>query len=243
MNVPGSMSVPTVSVVIPVLDGRYLREALESVVTQDYRPIEIVVIDSSDDDVVRATVERYDPLVRYERQAPVGIAAARNRALELASGELLTFLDSDDLFEPGRLRLQASILTMDPSLEAVFGLATEFIQPGLGAAERASLRRPRTDVESHLVWAMLIRRSAFDRIGPFTEDFVLGETVDWYARAQGMGLRSTMLDQVVARRRLHGANTGIRRWDAREELVRVARAALERRRATAAERGAEGDPA
>jgi glycosyltransferase involved in cell wall biosynthesis len=242
MTEAGVPSALTISVVIPVLHVRFLGEALDSVASQDYRPIEIVVIDSSDGSA-RRVIERHAPLVRHERQPPAGIATARNRGVELASGELLAFLDADDLFEPGRLRLQASELAADPSLEAVFGRATEFIQPGLSEGERAALRQPRTAVESHLVWAMLIRRSAFDRIGPFTTDYVVGETVDWYARAQSMGLRSTMLDSVVARRRLHGANTGIRRWDARQELVRVARAAVQRRRAMPPGAGGEADPA
>jgi glycosyltransferase involved in cell wall biosynthesis len=219
-----------VSVVIPVHDGRFLDEALESVLAQDHRPLEVVVVDSSASGL-GDLVARHGPLVRYEWQEPVGIGSARNRGVELATGELLTFLDSDDLFEPGRLRLQVAALERDPSLEAVFGHVTEFVQPGLPATVRRSLRAPRDSFPSHLVWTMLIRRAAFDRIGAFVTDFVVGETIEWYARAQSAGLRSVMLDQVVARRRLHGANTGMTRWDARQDFVRVAREALERRRA------------
>lgn len=226
-----SRGATTISVVVPVLDGRFLGEAIESVLAQDYRPIEIVVVDSSDGGV-REIVDRYGALIRYGWQAPAGIAAARNLGIEMATGELLTFLDSDDLFEPGRLSLQASVLDRDPSLEAVFGLVTEFVQPGLPAGSEAALRTPRDSFASHLVWTMLIRRAAFDRIGSFEEEYVVGETVEWYARALSSGLRSIMLDRVVSRRRLHDANTGLRRWDAREDFVRVAREALRRRRAS-----------
>lgn len=218
-----------ISVVIPVLEGRFLDEAIESVLSQEHRPLEVVVVDSSVGGL-RDVAARHGPLVRYEWQAPAGIASGRNRGVELASGELLTFLDADDLFEPERLLLQVAALQRDASLEAVFGRVTEFVQPGLPETVRKSLRAPRDSFPSHLVWAMLIRRSAFDRVGPFVTDFVVGETIEWYARAQAAGLRSAMLDQVVARRRLHGANTGITRWDARHDLVRVAREALERRR-------------
>ncbi len=225
-------SAATVSVLIPVLDGRFLGEAIESVVSQEYRPLEIVVVDSSEGGT-RQVVEPYGPLVRYEWQAPAGIGPARNRGVELASGELLTFLDSDDLFEPGRLRLQASVLKRDPSLEAVFGCVSEFVQPGLSVSERAALRLPLEMFPSHLAWTMLIRRPAFDRIGSFATDYVVGDTVEWYARARSQGLRSVMLDRIVARRRLHDGNTGLTKWDARGEFARIAREAVERHRSSA----------
>jgi len=222
----------TISVVIPVADGAYLREAIESVVSQDRGTfaLELVVIDSSQAGMDH-TLEPFGDLVRYEWQAPAGIAAARNRGIELANGELLTFLDSDDLFEPGRLRAQTEALGRDPSLDAVFGLVTEFVQTGLTEDARAALRPAREAFPSHLVWTMLIRRSAFDRIGPFDTSYVVAETVDWYARALSLGLRSAMLDRVVSRRRLHDRNTGVTKWDARDDFVRVAREVLQRRRA------------
>jgi glycosyltransferase involved in cell wall biosynthesis len=228
----------TISIMIPVLDPRFLHEAIESVLAQDYRPTEIVVVDSSESRA-QALVESYGAELRYEWQPPAGIAAARNRAVQLATGGLLTFLDSDDLFEPGRLSQQAEALARDPSLEAVFGWMTEFVEPGLSDGERAALRAPVAASASHLVWTMLIRRAAFDRIGPFETGYVIGETVEWYARARSLGLRSAMMDRVVARRRLHNANTGLLRWDARNDFVRVARSALKRRRAAVEPRDGE----
>jgi hypothetical protein len=79
---------------------------------------------------------------------------------------------------------------------------------------------------------MLIRRSAFERIGPFDVDHRINVTVEWYARALDAGLRSLMLDAVVLRRRLHGANHGVARWDAGRQLLRIARSSIERRRAS-----------
>lgn len=219
----------SISVIIPVKDGRFLDEALESVFAQEYRPVEAVVIDSSDDGVAWVA-ERFGPSVRYARQEPRGIGAARNLGVDLGTGDLLAFLDSDDLFEPGRLTLQTSALERDPTLDAVFGRVSEFVQPGLPEGIVAMLRAPRESFPSHLSMAMLIRRTAFARIGPFATDYVVGETVEWYARASSSGLRSVMLDDVVVRRRLHGSNTGIKSWDARSDFVRVAREALAHRR-------------
>ena len=224
---------PTVSVLIAVRDGAaYLGEAIESTLSQSYRPIELVVVDDGSQDDTGTVALRYGSEINYARQAPLGMGAARNRSVELSTGELLAFLDADDVLEPERLRRQASALARAPDLEAVFGRITEFIEPGLPEDARADLRLPREGVPSHLVTAMLIRRSAFERIGPFAVDQPLNVGVEWYSRALDAGLRSEMLDHVVLRRRLHGANVGVVRWDGGHELVRIARATLERRRAS-----------
>src|SRR5262245_43868299 len=208
----------TVRGIVAVRDGRFLAEALESVFAERYRPVEAVVIDSSDEGV-GWVADTYGSSVRYERQEPAGIGAARNRGVELATGGLLAFLDSDDLFEPGRLSAQVSALERDLSLEAVFGYVSEFLQPGLPQNVVATLRAPMDAFPSHLSMSMLIRCPAFERIGPFAVDYVVGETIEWYARAMRSGLRSEMLDEVVVRRRLHGSNTSLRSWDAGTHFV------------------------
>jgi hypothetical protein len=77
---------------------------------------------------------------------------------------------------------------------------------------------------------MLIRRPAFDRVGPFREDVKVGEFVDWWARAEDLGLRHATVPGLVLRRRIHDTNTGIVQAGSRQDYVRVLRAALERRR-------------
>lgn len=100
---------PTLSVVVPSYNhARFVRQALESVLVQDYRPLELVVVDdgSTDDSVgvIRATIadHRLDS-VRFERQDNRGAHHAINRGLELASGEYLTVLNSDDVYDASRL--------------------------------------------------------------------------------------------------------------------------------------------
>jgi hypothetical protein len=80
---------------------------------------------------------------------------------------------------------------------------------------------------------MLIRREAFDRVGPFREDLRIGSVLEWAGRAKGL-LSERMLNEIVLRRRLHGANIGlVQRGSAREDYLAIARAALERRRGKA----------
>ena len=78
---------------------------------------------------------------------------------------------------------------------------------------------------------MLIRREAFERVGPFETHTTVAEWVDWCARAKECGLRVEMLPEVVLRRRLHSQNKGIREARYRFQYVHAVKAALDRRRA------------
>ncbi len=223
-----------VSVMIGVYNAApYLGEAIESVLGQDYRPLELIVVDDGSDDGSGEVAQRY-PEVRYVYQANAGNGAARNRAVEIAKGEFFAFLDADDRFTPGKLTRQMRVLLADPELDMVFGHVREFVSPELDAETRKLIRPPAPDP---MPWTapnlMLIRRSSFDRVGPFSTSVRVGVTVDWFARASEAGLRYEILPEVVLERRLHTQNNGLRQRDARAQYLLVLKAAMERRRAAA----------
>jgi glycosyltransferase involved in cell wall biosynthesis len=107
--------VPRVSVIIPAFNcGRFVGRAIDSVLVQTYRDYEIVVADDGSTDDTRLVVEKYGPSVRYVYQANRGVSAARNRALALAGGELVAYLDSDDMWYPPKLERQVAFLDAHP---------------------------------------------------------------------------------------------------------------------------------
>lgn len=219
---------PSVSVVIPVFNAEpFLADAIDSILTQHYSPLEIVVVDDGSTDASAAVAARYP--VTLVRQATAGIGAARNAGVSAAAGILLAFLDADDLWLPGKLARQVDALQSDPSLDIVLGHVEHFVSPGTTAAHEAPPAGP-----AYLAGAMLVRRDSFDRVGPFVTDLRVGEFVDWYARAKEAGLKTLVLPDLVLRRRLHDTNTGIRERDSRVDYARVLRAALDRRRTGAA---------
>jgi hypothetical protein len=77
---------------------------------------------------------------------------------------------------------------------------------------------------------MLTSRESLQRVGCFATAWELGDFIDWYFRACELGLRSTMLPQIVLRRRLHAGNMGIREGASRNDYVQIVKAALDRRR-------------
>jgi glycosyltransferase involved in cell wall biosynthesis len=224
-----------VSVIIPVYNGeRYIGAALESVLAQTSRPGEILVIDDGSSDGTAAVLEAYRPHVRYHYQPNAGLSVARNCGVRLATRDFLAFLDADDLWTAEKLDLQMRALTRDDELEAVFGHMRQFYSPDVSDGARAVVRYSREVVAGYHADTLLIRRRAFQRIGFFATDLRAG-FLNWFARAREQGLRSRVLPEVVALRRVHDANMGVReRSLVRAEYVRILKSALDRRRATSA---------
>jgi glycosyltransferase involved in cell wall biosynthesis len=110
--------VPTVSVIIPTYNrAEMVREAVQSVLDQTYRDHEIVVVDDGSTDNTRAVLEEMSgrcASIRYVYQENRGRSAARNRALGLARGRYIAFLDSDDLFLPRKLEIQVAEMEKSP---------------------------------------------------------------------------------------------------------------------------------
>lgn len=226
---------PLISVMIGVYNAApYLGEAIESVLAQSYSPLELIVVDDGSDDGSGDLAKAYPP-VRYVYQDNAGNGAARNRAVEAATGELFAFLDADDRFTEGKIERQLAALDADPSLDMVFGHVREFVSPELDEETRRLLRPPAAEA---MPWTspnlMLIRRTSFERVGPFSTSVRVGVTVDWFARASEAGLRYAILPDVVLERRLHTQNNGLRERDARAQYLLVLKAAMDRRRAAAA---------
>lgn len=222
---------PLVSVMIPVYNGeRYLAEAIESVLAQTYRPIEIIVVDDGSTDSSADVAKRFALPVRYCFQPHSGAGAARNRGTGLAQGSLFAFLDADDLWVEDKLMREMVAFDDDPELDMVFGHVEQFHSPELDEIERKKIRYAAKIMSGYHAGSMLIRRDAFLRVGPFETKWKVGEFIDWYLRALEKGVKSMMLPEVVLKRRLHTANMGIRERRSQTDYVRILKASIDRRR-------------
>ena len=225
-----TVALPLVSIVIPSYNvGRYVGAAIDSVLRQSYPRIEVIVVDDGSTDDTASRLAAYLDRVVAIHQRQSGIGAARNAGISRSKGELLGFLDADDLFVADKIARQVAVLRDDHRLDAVFGHVEEFFD----GDKEASSGRPTVRHGTHpayMAQTMLIRREAFDRVGPF-EGWRVAEFMDWYLRAVDAGLSALMLDEVVTRRRIHATNVGVVKRDARSDFARVLTPALDRRRA------------
>jgi glycosyltransferase involved in cell wall biosynthesis len=229
----------TISVVIPAFNSSaYIGEAIQSVLDQTLRPNETIIVDDGSIDDTADVAAAFGEAVRVFRRPHGGISAARNFGVSQVKGDLLAFLDSDDLWRPDKLKAQAQALERDTQLHGVFGLVRQFYTPGLDVSDDQKQKLEATIETGYHAGAMLIRRGSFDGVGPFKEDLQLGEFLDWYARAKDEGLNLATVREVVVLRRIHRTNTGILQADARGDYVTVMKAILDRRKAAAAEAAA-----
>jgi glycosyltransferase involved in cell wall biosynthesis len=229
---------PRVSVVIPCYNGeRYIADTIRSVLRQNHDSLEIIVVDDGSTDGSRSVVASFHGDVAYLQQPHAGAAQARNLGVERSSGALLAFLDADDLWTDNALRALSAPLERNPGLGMTVGLMEQFVSPELPDGAKAGFRFSPDPVPARMCGTVLIRRSEFDRVGALSPQLTSGEFTDWILRAEAAGLTFATVAERVLRRRLHLMNHGVVRRDARQDYVKVVKAALDRRRAAAAPEG------
>jgi glycosyltransferase involved in cell wall biosynthesis len=220
-----------VSVVITVYNGEpYLTQAIESVLEQTYRPIEIIVVDDGSTDETASIAKQYHNQVRYVRQNNLGAGAARNLGVELTQGLFLAFLDADDLWVTEKLTWQMAVLASDQSVDTVFGHVQQFVSPEVSHERAKQLNQFVEIIPGYHAGSMLIKREAFQRVGKFTTNFELGEFLDWYSRGMDLGLTMRMLPEIVMRRRIHNTNQSLCKREHRVDYARFVKTVLDRRR-------------
>ncbi len=126
------MSLPLVSVIIPTYNRReYVQEAIDSVLAQTYRDFEIIVIDDgSTDGTGEALTARYGDQIRYIWQKNAGESAARNLGIDIARGQYVAFLDSDDLWLPNKLVKQIVVLRQNSQVGLVYSYVYQIDREG-----------------------------------------------------------------------------------------------------------------
>lgn len=118
------MNSPLVTIIVPSFNqGRFIKETLDSILSQDYRPIELLVLDGGSTDQTVSVLESYNarPELKWWSEADNGVVDAVNRGLERASGEIISIQSSDDLYLPGAITAAAGFLTEYSNVALVYG--------------------------------------------------------------------------------------------------------------------------
>lgn len=213
---------------------RFLAEALDSILAQTYRPLEVIVVDDGSTDRTATIAEAYGERVRVVRQAEAGPPATRNRAIELARGEFVAMLDADDVWHPEKLARQVECLRAAPAAGYCVTHAQVFWSDELKveAARFRGHRRARP-VPAYGASALLVRRTVFWQVGPLREEMTFGDLPEWFVRADGLGIGKVVLPETLLFRRMHAGNLTRRRSaEGRKSVVAFVRNVLDRRRAS-----------
>lgn len=198
---------PTISVVIPAHDAApFLAESIESVLAQELRPMDVIVVDDGSSDATAAIAERFgDPVRLVRHRVNRGEAAARNTGLDHATGEAIAMHDADDRMLAHRLRTEAEHLVAGgPATGCVLGRARSFSEDGrpLPPWAHDAEGRPSTFGNS----LVLAWRGTYDRVGGYDESFTVGTDSDWLLRVRAADLSVGMIDEELTERRWHDTN-------------------------------------
>jgi glycosyltransferase involved in cell wall biosynthesis len=221
---------PTVSVIMAVKNGaRFLHAAIDSVLAQDLRPIEVVVVDGGSADDSASIAGSY-PGVRVVPQAGTGIASAYNTGIDVTSGDLLAFLSSDDLWTPDKLSVQVGFLRPRPQVQYVTARVRFFLEPGCAVPAGFKLGLLEGDHVGHIMETLLARRSVFDLVGRFDPRLSTAEDVDWFSRAHDLDVRTAVVERVLLHKRVHDRNLSLNDAESNRNLLEVVKRSLDRRR-------------
>jgi glycosyltransferase involved in cell wall biosynthesis len=224
-----ALDAPLVSVVVPVHDGeRFLGQALESALAQDYERIEIVVVDDGSTDR-SADVARSFP-VTLVSQPNRGVAEARNAGVAASRGELIAFLDQDDVWVEHKLSRQVAALAARNELGFVLSQVQVVLERGAPHPDWLDESTLRGEGTFAIPSALMVRRSTFEQVGGFDPSYRIACDTDWLARAVDCGVAWDMLDEPLVRYRIHEGNGVHERGAMFRELAHVLRDSSRRKR-------------
>ncbi len=185
------MTLPLVSVIIPTYNRlATVGRAIDSVLAQTYPNLEVIVVDDGSTDDTCARLAGFGGRIRIIRQANAGPSAARNRGVAEAQGEMVGFLDSDDIWLPEKIQRQIEVMERagesvcccicDSTLAGSPGAsATSFRSAGIVSnVEQGILRNPAQILATRFLLfnqVVVVRKKAFERVGGFNEDLWLLE--------------------------------------------------------------------
>lgn len=227
------MSSPLVSVIVAVRNGeRFLSAAITSILNQDYRPLEIIVVDGHSEDNTARIAQSFET-VRYIQQENRGISDAYNMGIAAAQGDVIAFLSHDDLWMPNKLSLQVNYLKEHPEIQYTIAMVKFFLEPGCAIPPGFKKKLLEGQHVGRIMETLVARKSLFNAIGGFDSGMALAEDADWYARANDRNVPMAIIPEVLLHKRVHNANASSDAHTSNRELLKALKRSIERKRTRA----------
>jgi len=218
---------PSVSVIMVVKNGeKYLRNAINSVINQSFQPIEIIVVDGDSTDST-AEIAKSFPGVNYRKQVGLGLANARNTGIDCASGELIAFLDCDDLWVVEKLKIQTMEFLNNQNIGYNYGNVKLFVEPGTALRPGYSSTNFEEPQHGRTPGTLMVRKSLFRTVGNFKPEHKIGCDFEWFARVMDLGVPFSYIPEILLLKRVHSENLSNDAETNRSEIFKIVRQTLE----------------
>jgi glycosyltransferase involved in cell wall biosynthesis len=207
------LALPRLTVITPSYNqGEYIEETIRSVVEQGYPDLEYIVVDGGSTDATLSVLERYGNRLRWISEPDRGQSDAINKGLRISSGEIVAFLNSDDVYEPGALLKVGSFFEAHPDADWLTGRCRTIDQDGR-EIRRGVTRYKNFWLRLNSYRVLLVlnyisqpstfwRRSVVDTVGPFDESLRYAMDYDYHLRV-GRRFRLFVVDDYLAAFRVH----------------------------------------
>ncbi len=218
------MKKPLVTCIIPVFNcEKYIESAIESVLNQTYKNIEIIVVDDGSTDRTPELIKKFNGKIKYIRHPNSGSAAARNLGISKASGDFIGFLDSDDMWDKNKIFLQLKCFENNPEIDVCL-CNIKIIN------EKEVLKDQYVLVTPYTVCSILIKIDALKKVGHFNVNLKFGEDTDWFMRIRELNIPVKILKDILVYARLHKNNlTDSFNTRSREEIFSKIKNVLDKR--------------
>jgi glycosyltransferase involved in cell wall biosynthesis len=216
---------PLVSIVTPSLNqGSFIARAIESVLTQDYSPIEYLVMDGGSTDETLEVLKRYDERLSWVSERDQGQANAINKGWRRSRGEILAWLNSDDFYLPGAIPKVVAFLQEHPEAAAVYGEGFH-----VDAEERIIERYPTEPFDLQRLYefcficqpTVFIRRAVLEDVGFLDESLNFCMDYDFWFRIAKKHTFRYMKEPLACTRFYESTKTFERRIEAHKEILAV----------------------
>lgn len=259
---------PRVSVILPVFNCQdHLAHAIQSVLEQDV-PLELIIVDDGSTDNSSQIAQSFcdmlkeqsqGKLIRYIHQENRGVAAARNVGVAATSSEFLAFIDADDLWTSGKLKVQVEALSASSDVACVMGKIQMFFdkaKPGKAEPDKVVSDEETSGEESsdeefataesrvlcgqpyycYVLGSAVVRRSAFNSTGQMDESMKITSDMEWFVRLrEQFRVEKSDFVSLLYRRRPGSLTTG--KGLKERSILSLLKQSLDRRRSASGDAG------
>ena len=221
---------PLVSVIMIVKNGeRFLGQAIDSVLAQNYNSLEIIVVDGQSEDKTAEIAQSFEQ-VSYIRQINKGVADAYNLGIEIATGDLIAFLSHDDLWLPHKLSCQIDRMQREPHIQYTVTKIKFFLEPGCAIPPGFKPELLEGGHVGRIMETLVARKNLFDLAGKFDDTYSIANDVDWYARVKDQNIPMAVIPEVLVHKRIHDKNTAANAQANNQQLLKILRRSVHRKR-------------